>query len=615
MPSRTPEPQRPVTAAAPDPAGVGTLNLRWSERFVAELSRSGMRDVCICSGSRSAPLALAFHHSGMRTHVPLDERAGAYFALGLAKGGRRPVAVLTTSGTAAANLFPAIVEAFHARVPLIVVTADRPPELRDTGAGQTIDQVKLFGDLVRWFCEVGVPGPEPELMGYVGSLGARAMAEAWGPPSGPVHLNFAFREPLVPDPDLESLDGSDAGRSAGPDTGRSAAPPGETPHPTEVPAPAPRTVARIARTLRSLRRGLLVAGPDDAPEELGEALARLAAVSGYPVLADPASQVRYGTHDRSRVHGAYDAFLRAPGFASRHAPELIVQFGAAPTSKAFQLYAARHPEALHLLVDSAGEWRSPARRAREVVTADPTAFARALAESLGATADRLPSWGEAFSRAERASRDAIDRHLARSRGLSEGAAFADLIPCLPDGGTLYVGNSMAIRDLDLHVPAGGRRIRVLANRGANGIDGLVSSALGASAAVRGPLLLVTGDLSFHHDLTGLHAARGDAVRATIVVIHNDGGGIFSFLPVARHGDSFERYFATPHGLDFAHAAALYGIPFERVESREELRERAASSLERRAMEILEVRTDRDQNFDRHRELWDAVIEAVDGSAA
>lgn len=602
MSSRTPDIAAPALAAAAASArGAETaaLNLSWAERFLTALAASGVRDVVLCPGSRSAPLALALHRSSVRAHVALDERAGAYFALGLAKGARRPAAVLTTSGTAAANLLPAVVEAFHARVPLIVLTADRPPELRDTGAPQTIDQIKLFGGYVRWFCEVGAPAPGADLLEYAGSLGARAAAEAWGTPPGPVHLNFAFREPLLPEPgDLE-------------------APPAEEPAALEAvapegPAPSPRAIARIARALRARRRGLIACGPEDAPPEFAEAIVRLAAATGYPVLADPASQVRYGPHDRSRVLGGYDALLRAPGFAGSEAPEVILQFGAPLTSKAFHAFAALHAGTLHLAVDPAGRAaRNPARRAREVLAAEPAAAADALADALRPGADPLPGWLERWSAADAAARAAVGRAVASGLAPEEGRVFAEIVPALPEGALLYVGNSMAIRDLDTFAPGSPRRLRVLAHRGVNGIDGVLSSALGASVATGGPLLLVTGDLSFHHDLTGLWAAREERAPATVLVLNNDGGGIFSFLPVARHGDAFERFFATPHGLDFEPAVTGYGIPFERAADSGDARARAIRSLEARAPRVIELRSDRTRNRDAHLRVWAEAARAVE----
>jgi len=596
MRSRATDPERGIRADSAAERN-GALNVAWASRFVVALHAAGVREALLCSGSRSAPLALAFDRSPIRTRVCLDERAAGFFALGLAKASRRPVALVCTSGSAAANFFPAIVEASSARVPLILATADRPPELRDTGAPQTIDQIRLFGDQVRWFVEVGTPENSRAMLDYAASLGTRAAAEAWRAPQGPVHLNFAFREPLLPEPDL--LPARLTNASHAPES--HAAP--------EPLRPPPRAIERLAKTTRSLRRGLILCGPDDNPPEFLGAVARLSEITGYPVLADPASQIRFGHRASVPILGAYDAFLRSPAFADRCGPELVIQFGAALTSKAYHAYAARHPEAVHVLVDPAAAWRNPSRRAREVVVADPPEAAVELAEMLEGSADPLPSWREDFEQAEHRAAEVLSRHVDRAGGIEECSLLPRLLDTLPEPGVLYVGNSMPIRDLDTFVPSHPRRIRVLANRGASGIDGLVSSALGASAASDAPLLLVAGDLSFHHDLNALHMAREEGVGVTVVVVNNDGGGIFSFLPVARH-PAFERYFGTPHGLTFAPVASMYGIPHSAPRTWEELTRRAGASLRSRATELIEVRTDRAENRERHQAVWDDIIETI-----
>ncbi len=592
----------------------GALNLRWAERFVAALAHAGVREAVVSPGSRSAPLAAALHRSRIRTHVALDERAGAFFALGLAKASGRPAAVLSTSGTAAANFHPAILEAHHARVPLIALTADRPPELRDTGAPQTTDQLRLFGGAVRWFCEVGTPSPGPEPLRYVGSLGQRAVAAAWGPPAGPVHLNFPFREPLLPRPD-----------DVAPNAGRAAAGSADTSLDDNADAPErvgppQKAVDRVARKLARLKRGLIVAGPDDAGADYPDAIRELAEATGYPVLADPLSGLRYGAHDRSGILGAYDVFLRSQRFVDGPAPEAFLYFGAPPTSKAFDRYAARYPAALHVGVDPAGSFRDPGRRMATVLRGDSAPTAAALANALAA-ADAAPSasgpsggpdWRDLFARAEQAARAALTRGLSADPDtITEASVFPALLAALPAGALLMAGNSMPVRDLDSFAPASDLPIRAIANRGLNGIDGVVSTALGASAAGDAPLLAVVGDLSFHHDLNGLSALREGRARAVIVVVNNDGGGIFSFLPAAEHRDLFERYFGTPHGLEFGAAAALYGIPYSRPASRRELVARAGDALCARRSEIIEVRTDRARNAEHHRTLLADAIRAVE----
>jgi 2-succinyl-5-enolpyruvyl-6-hydroxy-3-cyclohexene-1-carboxylate synthase len=602
-----------ASAASPSSSETGSLNLRWAGRFASALADAGVRDVVIAPGSRSAPIAVAFHRSSIRTHIALDERAGAYFALGLAKAARRPAAVLCTSGTAAANFHPAILEAHHGRVPLIALTADRPPELRDTGAPQTIDQLKLYGGAVRAFFDAGPPAPGPEMDRFVTSLAHRAVAAAWGPPAGPVHLNFEFREPLLPPPGQH-----DASRAEAPSIRADVD--GDDVDRVEEhggPPPSPRAIERMARFLRGRKRGLIVCGPT-SPMELGAnfapALAALATATGYPILADPLSGVRFGPHDQSRALAAYDVFLRVPAFTKLAEPEVVLHFGMAPTSKALARFLAPCTRSAHVAVDAAGLARDPNRMAERVERAAPALFARALAASLERGSEPLPSWGDLFARAESAARGAIERRWREDQdAITEAGLFPALLGAMPAGSILFAGNSMPVRDLDSFTSGSERNVHIAGNRGVNGIDGVVSTALGMSAGSDAPVLLVIGDLSFHHDLNALAAIREGRARAVIVIVNNDGGGIFSFLPASEHTDLFERYFGTPHGLDFEAAARLYAVPYARPAGLRELVERAGQALRSKESLVIEVRTDRRGNVAHHRALLAEAAAAVEAA--
>ncbi|CCF84874.1 2-succinyl-5-enolpyruvyl-6-hydroxy-3-cyclohexene-1-carboxylic-acid synthase [Nitrolancea hollandica] len=572
--------------------------------FVDELARSGVRHVCLAPGSRSTPLALMVaRHPNITLWTHLDERSASFFALGLAKAPREPVALVCTSGTAAANFLPAVIEARYGRVPLLVLTADRPPELRDVGAPQSIDQIQLYGNQVKWFVEVAMPEATPGLLRYVRMLAGRAVATALASPSGPVHLNFPFREPLVPLP----VD-PDAGNASA-WTGR---PDGE-PYVTLTQAPRvmePGQLSAVAAVLARARRGLIVCGPQDDPDLAG-AVTRLAKRLGFPLLADPLSQVRCGGHDGSTVIDAYDAFLRDQRVAGDLIPDLVVRVGAMPTSKPVLLFLQRYPECPHILVDGGDGWNDPALLASQVIHADPRLLCDALLDALGDHRVSDPSWLSTWTDIDRRTRTAIETRLADTGELFEGRVFAELARLLPDRSTLYVGNSMPVRDLDTFFPARGRSIRFLANRGANGIDGVVSSALGAAVGSDGPLVLVIGDISFYHDMNGLLAAKRYGLNATIVLLNNDGGGIFSFLPQASQPEHFEALFGTPHGLDFRPAAELYDAAFTRVDTWEGFREAVQRGLVSDGLDIIELRTGRDRNVTLHREIWQAVSSALD----
>jgi 2-succinyl-5-enolpyruvyl-6-hydroxy-3-cyclohexene-1-carboxylate synthase len=580
--------------------------------FVDALVSSGLRDAVVCPGSRSTPFALALRaHPGLAVRVLLDERSAGFFALGMARAARRPVAVLTTSGTAAANLLPAVVEASLGRVPLVCLTADRPAELRDRGAPQAIDQVHLFGGHAKWFAELPLLDAEDVTRRHARAVASRAVATALAGPAGPVHVNAPVREPLVPDGPLgpvddEPLDQVLAGRR----------------HLDED------DLARLAHKLGAVARGLLVAGPQDDPA-LPAALSRLAAALDWPILADPLSLCRCGPHDRSRVLARGDLLLRPGPWREAHVPDLVLRLGAPPTSKPILTLLDEHRPA-QVIVDGDGGWREPAVIATTFVHADATATAHALADALGAGERRAGAgrlrpapargarWLEAWLAADRAADRALRGWLAATTDggqAFEGAPFAHLADLMSDGAILWAGSSMPVRDMDAWLPAGPRSIRPLANRGANGIDGVVSSALGA-AATGVPVTLVVGDIALLHDLSGLVAGRLHGLSATIVVVNNDGGGIFSFLPQATADRPeaglpahFEELFGTPHGIVLGPLVAALGAD-HRVVSAGDLRGALEASLGLHGIRVLELRTDRARNVALHREAAAAVGAAL-----
>lgn len=576
---------------------------------VDELARAGVRHLCVCPGSRSTPLAMAAaRQPGLKVWTHIDERAAAFFALGLARASRAPAAVVSTSGTAAANVFPAVVEARFGRVPLLVLTADRPHELRDAGANQTIDQLRLFGVHVKWFAEVAPPLATEPMLRYARQLAAQAVWAALQSPAGPVHLNFPLREPLVPHPAPHELPPED-GRAGPAWAGREAGRP-FTAVTHGARAIDPAAARDLARVLAAARRVLLVCGPQDDPA-FPPAVTRLAALLRAPVLADPLSQVRCGPHDRSLVVDAYDLVLRAEAAASALEPDLVVRFGGLPASRPLQEYLQRHGRVRQIVVDG-GAWADPLRTAADLVAADPRRVCDALVAALEGHAppDAQGAWAERWLALGRAARAAAARRLREIAEPFDGRVFAELAGLLPDGGLLVVGNSMPVRDVDTFLPSVATGLRVLGNRGASGIDGLVSTALGAAAAATGPVVAVLGDLAFYHDMNGLLAARLHRVAATIVLLNNDGGGIFNFMPQAAFPAYFDALFATPHGLEFRHAAALYGAAYAAFEGWEAFGAQVRAGLAGPGLSIVEVRTDRSRNVRLHQEIWAAAAEAL-----
>ena len=565
------------------------------DAFVDELARCGLQHACICPGSRSTPLAVLLHqHPAIKVWMHLDERAAAYFALGQAKASRQPVAVLGTSGTATLNFAPAVAEAFYAHVPLLILTADRPPELQEVGAPQTIDQSRLYGRHVKRCVEMPLPEGGPVAVGYVRTTASRAMAACRAEPAGPVHVNFPFREPLIP------IGQEDAATQRG-----------TAPYVTVtqgLQALRPPDVTMLAAQLRGVQRGLIVCGPQDDPDFPG-AVVQLSKELQFPLLADVLSQVRRGTYDTSYVIDSYDAFLRDSPTVRDLVPDLILRFGATPVSKPLQLYLQRLTASRQMLIAPADDWHDPALVATDRLQVAPHALCEALLTILEKTPRQgitASAWRREWERLNAQTRAALKECLSESPALSEPKVFADLDAVLPPGATLFAGNSMPVRDLDSFLAAAGRPARFLANRGASGIDGVVSTALGVSSVSPGPCVLVIGDLSLYHDMNGLLAAKQHGVQATIVLLHNDGGGIFSFLPQAEAVESFEYLFGTPHGLDFRHAAQLYDLDYCEPGDSRAFRTALEKSFHTSGVTMIAVHTNRDANARLHRNIWQIV---------
>jgi 2-succinyl-5-enolpyruvyl-6-hydroxy-3-cyclohexene-1-carboxylate synthase len=570
--------------------------------FAAELVAAGVTDAVVCPGSRSTPLALALRQTpGLTVRVLLDERAAGFFAVGMARTSGRPVVVLTTSGTAAVELAPAVVEASLSRVALVVLTADRPPELRDRGAPQTIDQDHLYGRAAKWYTELPLFDADPATEAHVRGVAGRAVATAAASPAGPVHVNVPLREPLIPDGPIGPARGVD--------------PPAPLAAPTTAavagrPVLDDRAIDDLATLLGRTPRGVIVAGPDDDPDAPA-AIVALASAAGYPVLADPLSGLRAGPHDRRLVVTRADQLVRPGPWIDAHRPDLVIRTGAMPTSKPI-LQLLQHGRPGLIVVDGDGGWREPALLPATFLHADTAATAEAIATRLGPL-HRRGTWVRDWLAAEQAAVRAMDAWL---RGLDEpfeGSPFPALADALPDGAVLWAGNSMPVRDLDAWLPSTDREITVRSNRGANGIDGVVSTALGSAAASPGPIALVVGDVSFLHDLNALLAAKLHHLDATIVLVNNDGGGIFSFLPQAQPGvptgsglpEHYEELFGTPHGVDVAPIVTALGGE-HRCVTNGDLQAALRDSVGGPGVQVLELRTDRARNVVLHREVAAAV---------
>jgi 2-succinyl-5-enolpyruvyl-6-hydroxy-3-cyclohexene-1-carboxylate synthase len=579
-------------------------NTLWARAFVDELADAGVNAVAITPGSRSTPLTAAFdRHDDVTVFSHLDERSSAYFALGRARRTGTVTPVVSTSGTAAANFHPAVIEASQARVPMLVLTADRPPELRDSGANQTIDQEKLFGDAVRWYRDVAEPEATPRKLRSLRTTAARALATATGTPAGPVHLNFPFRKPLEPTPVPDDVPADLDPRAALGRDGAFVDTAGGAPELDET------DLQRVASALDA-DRGLVVAGPADPPGVDAESVAALSHATGFPVLADPLSGLRFGGHTRTTpVVGGYDGFLDPAVTGDWPDPEVVLRIGASPTSKPLRKYLAR-VDARQFVVDPAGGWREAEYTATDLLVADPSRLAWRLARQLQGRGGDDPGWRERWLAADEVHWDVLNE----ADTFCEGRLLGDVAELAPDPATMFVSNSMPVRDIDRFGRPGASSLTVLGNRGASGIDGVVSTALGAGSATTDPLTLVVGDLAYYHDMNGLLALGRCDVDATVLLVNNDGGGIFHMLPIEEFDPPFTSQFKTPHGLDFEPTADLYDLEFSRVPAadRETFRERYAASVEREGTQVIEVRTDAEASHRTRERLQEQVVDRLTG---
>ncbi|POB09536.1 2-succinyl-5-enolpyruvyl-6-hydroxy-3-cyclohexene-1-carboxylic-acid synthase [Sulfobacillus sp. hq2] len=554
---------------------------RYLAQFVISLEHSGVTHAVICPGSRSTPLSLALYASHLKTYVLMDERSAAFFALGIAKNLRRPTLLVSTSGTAAANFMPAVVEAFWSHVPLIVLTADRPPELRDSGAAQTIDQIRLYGSHVKWFQDMPLADGTEILDRFANITAQRAAITAQQNPAGPVHLNFPFREPLLtvfPDPST-LLD----------------------PGPARIiPAqeqPNPQGILLVAQWLRHISQGFIVAGPGHMAQAL-PAMLRLSRQLGWPIWADPLSNLR-GLDPA--ILGTHDAILRAHA-ASLPTPQAVIRIGAPPTSKALNQFIA---QSRLVVIDAENSYREPMLQEAQILQGSADQVLDELATALSnQTVD--PAWHHLWQEQDRGMRAQLAQRLASVNTPNEPSLYYHLVNWLAplEPVDVFVSNSMPIRDVDAFTLNPGRQLRFWANRGANGIDGVTSTALGMSA-VQGQVVLITGDLAFYHDMNGLLAAKKYGLNALIIVVNNDGGGIFSFLPQSQLAEpTFEALFGTPHGLTFEHAAALYHAAYRHTQTVEELKAAIQDLAPLPGLRIIEWHTaSRQDNVSWHAFLW------------
>ena len=594
-----------------DPA----VTTAWARAFIDELARCGVEHVSLAPGSRSTPLVMACARDArLRTWVHLDERCAGFFALGIGRSSGRPAAVITTSGTATANIFPAVVEASHAGVPMVVLTADRPPELRGTDANQTIDQRAIYGSFARDSYDAELPSDDA--LKRIRTLACRAVASTLAPHPGPVHVNLPFEKPFGP----TELAAEDEARLRGTDPlgldGRADGLPmvAEEGGPPRV---AGRDLKEVVAVLERSARGVIVAGPVSEPCSLGPAIGLLAGATGFPVLADPLSGARFGDHCGDQLVTTYDLLLREPLVREALRPDVVIRIGGAPTSASVLTYLRECRGKSQVLIRSGPWWRDHLGAASHNVYGDVAGFLEDVASEL-CDPQSPPEWRARWADLDRAAGAAL---AAESQEPFEGRVLAAVVDALPSGSALFVSNSMPVRDLDAFGGGGNKALSVFGNRGASGIDGIVSTVAGIAVAREGagadatserrsPVVAVLGDVAFYHDMNGLLAVTKHRLNVFFVVINNDGGGIFDMLPIRDHEPEFTRYFAAPHGLDFRHVADMYGIRYRHLEEASMVGDAVDDLLSESGPRILEIRSDRAQNVGRRKEVVEAVRQAA-----
>ncbi|NVM22473.1 MAG: 2-succinyl-5-enolpyruvyl-6-hydroxy-3-cyclohexene-1-carboxylic-acid synthase [Desulfobacterales bacterium] len=583
------------------PMGIGHL---WSRLIIEELVRCGVTTICISPGSRSTPLVVAaVENSRTGAIVHTDERGAAFYAMGYAKATGRPAALICTSGTAVANYFPAVIEAAQSAVPLLILSCDRPAELRDARSPQTIDQVNIFGDYLRWHFDL--PAPDTAVSpAFLLTTIDQAVYRAVGPPPGPVQINCQFREPLICAPGKERWDDYLSPADAWGKTGRPF-----TTYAESQSGPSAKDIDRIVETISGAKNGLLVAGQLPAETDK-EPITKLASQLGWPLLADINSGIRFARQapeDTGNVIAHYDLYLRMQEFRTKFSPDLILHIGGVPVSKFLNQYIEQS-RAEYIVVNNHPFRQDPMFLVTQRIETNPPRFARQLSQRI----QKIPSGlTDIFCRADEIARTVINDSASATDDISEWEVSRAVFKHSAEGAGIYLGNSLPVRHADAFAACSDKVFAIGCNRGANGIDGTIASAAGFAAGLNRPTTLLAGDLAVLHDINSLALIKKIGPPVTIVLLNNDGGGIFSFLPVAKLTEYFETYFATPHGLKFKHAAELFEIAYENPHSLPAFKKVYRESIESESSTIIEVCADRGRNLVEHETIWERVREKIE----
>jgi 2-succinyl-5-enolpyruvyl-6-hydroxy-3-cyclohexene-1-carboxylate synthase len=579
-------------------------NILWTETFVNELVLAGIKYACISPGSRNTPLTLAFaNNKKIRSFVLVDERSTGFFALGLAKSSNSPVVLVCTSGTATAEFYPAIIEAYQNRVPLIVCTADRPPELLDVGANQTINQNNLYKNHIRWFVDIGLPEPTVRRLKHIKSTARRAVYESFIKSKGPVHLNFPFRKPFEPEfytdkvdkatIDFANANGDDRKNFIESKDGKN--------------LKNEKWFKEVANFLMTTKKGLIIAGPEDYNPYFARNLIALARRLNYPILADGCSNIRFGNHDKKLVVSNYDAFLRSETFAKKIRPDFILHFGRTITSKALDTFL-ENCNAPRYMINDYGDWFDPSNKSLAAYDCKPYIFCERMNELLEEEnfLRKAEDWLDIYLNADKTTGKIKEKLIDDSPSFDEPCIISEIINELPDNSLVMISNSMPVRDFDYFASNSDKKLTIFNNRGASGIDGITSTALGIKCGSNKPTVLITGDLAFYYDLNGLLAAYKYSLPLIIILINNNGGGIFEILPISSHGKIFKDYFIAPLNLDFSYFVSAYKGNYKKIKDRKNFQKTFKDSLTKKNITVIEIPTDSKKSLSLRKRFWKEV---------
>jgi 2-succinyl-5-enolpyruvyl-6-hydroxy-3-cyclohexene-1-carboxylate synthase len=580
-------------------------NILWTETFVKELASIGVKYACISPGSRNTPLTLAFaNNKKLKSYLHIDERSCGFFALGLAKASHTPVAIVCTSGTAAAELYPAIIEAYQQRVPLIVCTADRPPELLDCGANQTINQDNLYKNHIRWFFDAGLPEPIARRIKHIKVLAKRAFYESSIRSRGPVHLNFPFRKPFEPDnyTDEVSKDIIDLAEKFSADE--------ELFKVEEKNILTEKWFLEIFNHLKEFENGLIIAGPENYNPRFHKNCVRLSEKLGYPILADGASQLRFGNLKKKNVISNFDALLRSDYFKNIK-PDIILQFGRTITSKALDTYLDKC-DSIRYMINEFGDWFDPSNKSAASFACQPYIFCEKMEQMIKENGLKRKSkkWLNIFTTADAAASKIKKEIIENSAFPNEPRIIKEILNIIPDNSHVMISNSMPIRDFDYFAFKTEKNLTIYNNRGASGIDGITSTALGIASITNEPTILLTGDLAFYYDLNGLLAAKKYSVPLIIILVNNNGGGIFEVLPISNYGEVFKEFFIAPHHLDFSPFVKGFAGNYSLIKSWQDFEKRFHNALKQQNFSVLEIKTDAVKSLELRRIFWKEVQKKI-----